>query len=111
MDSRAGAMYEINALVWPLVYGFAGHAWGASLGHPWLGVIGGIVLGFATAIPMLAASFYDVELIAPFLLFGLLIVPASFGRWYLVLLCVLPWGRLGLARLLRRSRRAEEGRP
>ena len=110
MDPRAGAMYEINALVWPLVYGVAGHAWGAGLGHPWLGTVAGIVLGVLTAVPMLTASFYDVEIVAPFLLLGLFVIPAPLGRWYLLLLCALPWMRLGLARV-RRGRSPTEPPP
>jgi hypothetical protein len=104
MDTRAGAMYEINALAWPVVYGFAGHVWGAAMGHPWLGVAAGIVAGMATAVPMMRASFYDVEIVAPLLLFGLLLVPAWSRRWYLLAICILPWIRLGLSGLMHRGR-------
>lgn len=103
-DPRAGAMYQINMLVWPLVFGVAGHVWGAALGHPWPGVAAGVLLGLVTAVPMLRASFYDVEIVAPFLLLGLFVVPPSLDRWYVLIICALPWARLGVAVVLPRAR-------
>jgi hypothetical protein len=66
--------------------------------------VAGVLLGVVTGIPMLRASFYDVEIVAPFLLLGLFLVPASLKRWYVLLPCALAWARLGLAAALPRTR-------
>jgi hypothetical protein len=96
-------MYEINFIVWPLVFGVAGHVWGERFGHPLLGLLAGVSLGLMTAVPLVRALYYDVEIVAPFLLLAVLLVPRPVRPWYLAGLCVLPWVRLGLGAVKRRS--------
>jgi hypothetical protein len=93
-----GAMYEINLLVWPIIYGVTGYAWGAGPG-----AVLGVVLGIVTAVPMIRASPYDVEILALPLLVPSVFLPRSIRAWYLLALCVLPWARLGLGLLRRRA--------
>ena len=45
-------MYEIHFLIWPFLYGLAGFTWGALLGHPIIGALLGVVLGYVTAFPL-----------------------------------------------------------
>jgi hypothetical protein len=106
LRSESGAMYEINFLVWPLVYGFTGHILGSMWGHPWIGTIVGVILGFFTAVPMISALFYDVEILAPVLLIVSFFVPRSMRLWVLLGLCALPWVRLagrGVAGLVKKQ--------
>jgi hypothetical protein len=95
-SDESGDMSEINFLVWPLVYGVAGHAWGVRLGHPALGTVIGVLAGYVTAVPFHAAPTFDVEIYAPLLLIATVLVPRGMRLWYLIGLCVLPWGRLAL---------------
>jgi hypothetical protein len=89
-------MYEVNFLVWPLVYGVCGHAWGTYWGAPHAGAIAGVLVGFAIGVPMVRASFYDVEIVALPLLLVAFVVPGPWRRWYLVVLSSLPLLRLGV---------------
>ena len=104
-------MYEINFIAWPLVYGMAGHAWGTQVGVPLLGAVFGAVVGFGVAIPMIRALFYDVEILAPFLLILVVLVPGPWRRWYLSSLCLLPWIRLAVRHMGAGFRKGNGGGP
>ncbi|MGD2135853.1 MAG: hypothetical protein PVF27_06815 [Gemmatimonadales bacterium] len=101
-DER-GAMYEINAIIWPAVYGVTGYVLGGLVGSAMVGAVVGAVLGVGTALPLIRAAFYDVELIAVVLLVSAFFLPPGLRPWFLLGVCTTPWLRLGLDRL--RARR------
>ncbi len=100
--TQGGAMYEINFIAWPLIYGLTGYHLGAIYGHPIVGVAVGIFFGIVTAVPMVRSLFYDVEIFAPWLLIPIYIFVSSENRrWYLIALCALPWLRLLLGNIMK----------
>ena len=99
-----GAMYELNLLVWPLVYGTAGHAIGVGFGVPWVGAAIAAIPGVATGLVMAREAFYDVEILA---IAGLasvwFLATEATAVWFYLALCVVPWARLWLARAAARE--------
>ncbi|GMR12607.1 MAG: hypothetical protein BMS9Abin29_0797 [Gemmatimonadota bacterium] len=93
--STAGAMYEINMLIWPAIYGVTGHALGSVFGLGWLGAIVGVVLGYVTGAVMMRMLFYDVEILAPLVFVPIMIlVPAPARLWLMGAVSISPWVRM-----------------
>jgi hypothetical protein len=108
-----GAIYEINFLVWPLVFAVAGVAWGSRWGTAgaWIGGVLGVVAGFVTAGPYVEHTYYDFEFLAPWLLGANWLLPHAWRPWWLAGLCVAAWARIALGAVLARRRAHEVATP
>src|SRR5258706_15423205 len=86
---QRGATYELHFLIWPLVYGIAGHAWGVRLGHPVIGTLLGVTLGLVAVVPISSRLSYEVLGLAPVLLLASPWLSSAIRIWYLTGLCLL----------------------
>lgn len=96
-------MYQINFIVWPVIFGMTGFHAGSYFGtFPGiLGAAAGTVAGFMTAVLMVREMFYDVEAIAPVaVILTYIFVPAQHRIWFLLGTCLLPWLRLTIQAVL-----------
>jgi hypothetical protein len=88
---QTGAMYEVNAVIWPILYGYTGWLWGAVLGWPVTVTIAAVLLGFAVGVLMMMINPYGVTLFVPWLF---LILPwfldTETWRWTALALCAAP---------------------
>lgn len=100
--SQSGAIYQINFIVWPVIYGLTGfHTGSLSGSFPRVfGAVAGAIIGFVAVIPLARAMFYDVEAAAPVsVALVYIFVPVDRRIWFLMGICLLPGVRL-LARKL-----------
>lgn len=97
-------MYEINLLIWPALYGYAGWLWGAHLAWPVVGTIAGSALGIVVGGLVMAINPYGVGIVAPVLA---LILPwfldAETWRWVVLGLCAVPLPIVALGLVLRKT--------
>ena len=108
---QAGAMHEINYVVWPAVYGTTGYLIGALAGGAWIGAAVGAILGVAVAIVYSTRPFFDVELMAPLMLIAsFFLISSPWRPWTGLAICTLPWLRMGLSRLADRERSTGTGK-
>jgi hypothetical protein len=101
-----GASYEINFLVWPLVFAVTGVTWGGRWGTAgaWTGGVLGVIAGYVTAAPYVDRTPYDFEFLAPWLLGANWLLPHAWRPGWLAGLCVAAWLRIGLDEWLARRR-------
>jgi hypothetical protein len=101
---QVGAMYEVNAIIWPAVYGYTGWLWGAAYGWPVAGAIAAVVLGFAVGALMMMINPYGVTLFVPWFF---IILPwfleAETWRWTALALCAAPLPVIAAGLILKKT--------
>jgi hypothetical protein len=96
---QRGAMYEINLLIWPALYGYTGWLWGAQAGWPVTIAIAAVVAGFVVGVSMMNINPY---VLGPLVAWAALLLPwfidAGTWRWVALALCLsaLPVIAIGL---------------
>lgn len=101
---QRGAMYEINAWIWPALYGYTGWLWGAALDWPVAGAIAAAVLGFLVGVAMMTVNPYGFEfLVIPAALVLPWLLEAETWRWTAAALCIVPLPRLALGLILKKK--------
>ena len=98
---QRGAMYEINAQIWPALYGYTGWLWGSVYGWPVTATLAAVALGLAVGAAKMSIHPYGMEMMAvPAALVLPWFLDTQTWRWTAVALCVLPLPRLiwGLTR-------------
>lgn len=89
--NQRGAMYEVNLLIWPALYGYTGWLWGSQLGWPVLLALAAVALGFAVGVFMMNVNPY---VLGPLAAWAALLLPwfldAETWRWTALALCVSP---------------------
>lgn len=98
---QIGAMYEINLIIWPALYGYTGWLWGTEIGWPILITAACVALGFVVGGLMMNINPYGAEMLQLYLL---LVLPwfldGEVWRWTLLIMCIVPLPRLILGLIL-----------
>jgi hypothetical protein len=91
MRRSSGAMYEVNFLIWPALYGYTGWLWGAFLGWPVTGALLAVAAGLVVGALVIAVNPYGVGLFVPWLALALpWFLEADTWRWTALALCAVP---------------------
>lgn len=101
---QAGAMYEVNAIIWPAVYGYTGWLWGTEYGWPVAGTIAAVVLGFAVGALVMVINPYGVTLLVPwfFIVLPWFLEPETW-RWTALALCAAPLPVIAAGLILKKT--------
>jgi hypothetical protein len=100
---QRGAMYEINLIVWPALYGYAGWLWGAAYGWPVAGTLLALAAGVPVGVLTMTVNPYGAALLAvPAALLLPWWLDAETWRWVALALCAAPLPTVVLGLLLGR---------
>ena len=101
---QGGSMQEINLLIWPALYGYAGWLWGAAYGWPVTAAIVAAFAGIFVGAMMIAVNPF---VLTPIVAWLALILPwfleAETWRWTALALCAAPLPVIALGLALKKT--------
>lgn len=101
---QRGAMYEVNLLVWPALYGYTGWLWGAPTGWPLAVTIAAALSGVVAGILVMRINPYGIVGIVALLALALpWFLDAEIWRWTALALCAAPLPVVALGLILRKT--------